>query len=143
MPFTFDQHELADANDLLVVDAGIDQHNLKEPALACVRPLSVFARDRSGEVRGGAVGRTWGECCELQQLWVAESERGCGIGAALTQRFEAEAKQRGCRIVYLDTFTFQAPHFYEKQGYRVVLETRGFGKGIAKYTMQKTLHLAG
>jgi GNAT superfamily N-acetyltransferase len=54
-------------------------------------------------------------------------------------RFEAEARRRGCSLVYLDTFTFQAKPFYEKRGFTVALETAGFSNGIVKYTMHKRL----
>ena len=53
--------------------------------------------------------------------------------------FEGAAAERGCTLVYLDTFTFQARPFYEKRGYMVVLQTEGFTQGIIKYTMHKRL----
>jgi len=139
MPFTFDTQEQAEARDLQAVDAGLDEYNLAEPAIHQVRQLSVFARDELGQVKGGAVGRTWGQCCELQQLWVAEERRGQGIGAALMERFELEASHRGCTLAYLETFSFQAHPFYERNGYSVALKTKGFTQGVVKYTMQKVL----
>jgi GNAT superfamily N-acetyltransferase len=139
MALRFERHEQAAASDLSVVDAGIDQHNLAEAEIRKVRKLAVFGRDARGEVKGGAVGRTWGLCCELQQLWVEKEARGQGVGSELLERFEQEASRRGCSLVYLDTFTFQAPQFYQKCGYRVVLETRGFTNGIVKYSLHKAL----
>ncbi|MCY7389463.1 MAG: GNAT family N-acetyltransferase [Burkholderiales bacterium] len=137
---TFECNESPNPADLAVVDAGIDQFNLAEPELHRVKPLAVFARGATENVVGGAVGRTWGQCCELQQLWTVEEARGQGIGTQLMNRFETEATRRACWLIYLDTFTFQARPFYESRGYRVVLETQGFTNGIVKYTMHK--HLA-
>jgi GNAT superfamily N-acetyltransferase len=128
--------------DLAVVDAGLDHFNASQPELRNVRPLCVFARDASGQITGGAVGRTWGQCCELQQLWVAEDARGQGVGAELMIGFEEQALLRGCSLIYLDTFSFQARPFYERLGYGVVLQTTGFTGGIVKYTMQKKLERA-
>lgn len=122
-----------------VVDEGIGAFNQSAAPLGDVVPLSSFARASDGRVVGGAVGRTWGECCELQQFWVHEIYRRRGIGAALMDRFEARAAQRGCRLVYLDTFSFQALAFYRARGYRVVHEIRGFAGGIVKYAMQRDL----
>jgi GNAT superfamily N-acetyltransferase len=139
MPLSWSVHENAPAHELETVDGGIDRFNRSVPALRDVRPLSVFARDEGGVVRGGAVGRTWGQCCELQQLWVEDMHRGQGVGSDLVKRFENEAARRGCTLVYLDTFTFQAPAFYEKLGYRVALQTRGYTDNIVKFTMHKTL----
>jgi len=104
-----------------------------------VQPLATFARDASGEVIGGAVGRTWGECCQLQQLWVVEPARRAGVGTALVRRFEEHARARGCCTFYLDTFSFQAPAFYRKLGYEPVLEIAGFTHDIVFYSMMKQL----
>ena len=142
MPLDFECTENASAKDLEEVDAGISQYNLTEPEIQKVIQLSVFAREDPTEIRGGAVGRTWGQCCELQQLWIAEQARGQRIGTELMDRFENEAQRRGCTLVYLDTFTFQARPFYEKRGYQVVFETQGFTNGIVKYTMHKRLEAA-
>jgi GNAT superfamily N-acetyltransferase len=139
MSLTFESTESPSAADLAIVDAGIGEFNASEPELHQVQPLCVFARDETGQVKGGAAGRTWGLCCELQQLWVAEDARGQGIGTELMHRFEAEAQRRDCSLIYLDTFTFQAKPFYQRRGYLVALETSGFTNGIVKYTMHKRL----
>lgn len=132
----------ADPVDLEAVDLGLDEYNLREAELRQVRPLNVLARGEAGVVIGGAVGRTWGGCCELLQLWVHERERGHGLGSRLMALFEQETGRRGCELVYLTTFSFQAPDFYARLGYHVVLETRGFTGGIVKFTMHKTLGLS-
>jgi GNAT superfamily N-acetyltransferase len=62
--------------------------------------------EATGRVVGGAVGRWWGECCELQQLWVEPSYRRRGIGTQLIQAFEARAREHGCSTFYLETFSF-------------------------------------
>lgn len=125
--------------DVDIVDTGIGDFNDAQAALRDVRPLRVFARDREGRVIGGALGRSWGISCELQQLWVHPDRRGKGAGSELLRCFEARAAERGCTLVYLDTFSFQAPKFYAALGYRTVLETGGFTAGIVKHTMHKTL----
>lgn len=104
-----------------------------------IRPLHVIATDQDEKIIGGAIGRTWGKCCELQQLWVASEWRGRSEGTLLMNAFEGEATQRGCELVYLDTFSFQAPEFYVKRGYIEVLRTAGFTGGIVKITMQKRI----
>ena len=117
-----------------IVDAGLDASNLAAAPLHQVQPLSCFARTDAGVI-GGAVGRTWNACCELQQLWVAPAHRKRGIGADLVRAFEQRAAARGCRTFYLETFSFQAPALYTSLGYVVRHELRGFAPGIAKYLM--------
>ncbi|MFD2454350.1 GNAT family N-acetyltransferase [Ideonella paludis] len=57
------------------------------------------------------VGRTWGECAEVEQVWVDEAMRRSGIGRRLMQDFEHAAQARGVRRIYLSTFSFQARGF--------------------------------
>lgn len=125
--------------DLDAVDDGLHRHNIDHGGVDEVQRLAVFARDEEGRVRGGAVGRCWGPYCELQQLWVDAPMRRNGIGARLLAAFEARGLGLGASIVYLDTFSFQAPAFYGKRGYAVVHALEGFPGGKAKYTMHKRL----
>jgi len=127
-----------DAESLLAVDAGLDQHNLGAAPLSEVRPLASFANDPAGKVVGGAVGRTWGGCCELLQLWVEPAYRAGGVGSHLLREFEARARTRGCNVFYLTTLSFQAPAFYRKHRYVELARITGYPDGIAKYLMQKT-----
>lgn len=132
-------HESLDPQALATVDLGLGVHNEGVAALAAVRPLAVIARDEHGDVVAGAVGRSWGACCELQQLWVAEERRGHGLGASVLRRFEAAARARGCTLLFLETFSFQAPRFYARIGYRTVHRIEGFGGGVVKHLLQKSL----
>jgi GNAT superfamily N-acetyltransferase len=134
-----DDAEAADREAAAVIDAGLDGFNLAAASLNDVRPLACYARSAQGVVIGGLIGRTWGECAELQQLWVEEAWRGLGIGAALVRRFEAMASVRGCTLAYLDTFSFQAPEFYRRLGWTVVRTIEGFAPGVAKHAMEKRL----
>jgi GNAT superfamily N-acetyltransferase len=49
--------------------------------------------------------------------WVRADVRGARLGARLLTDFEAEALRRGCTHVFVTSFTFQAPAFYERHGY--------------------------
>ena len=122
-----------------VVDDGIGTFNDTTAPMHDVKPLSCFVRDAAGRVIGGAVGRRWGACTELQQLWVEEGQRHRGLGTGLMARFEALARARGCERIYLDTFSFQAPAFYQALGYGTLARIDGYTAGIVKYTLLKEL----
>jgi GNAT superfamily N-acetyltransferase len=122
-----------------MVDSGLDAFNHDSAPLDGVVYMTCVARDDAGEVIGGAVGRTWGECAELLQLWVAAEHRRHGIGARLVRMFEAHAAGRGCTTCYLTTFSFQAPRLYRALGYEVAFQLRGFPQGIEKYEMVRAL----
>ena len=138
-PLAYQVHDEPPASSLALVDAGLDKANHAAAPLADVRPLASFAHARGGRLVAGAVGRTWGQCCELQQLWVEPDHRRQGVASRLLQLFEARAADRGCRYFYLETFSFQAPGFYQKQGYRSAIQLDGFSAGITKQLMVKRL----
>ncbi|NDY91463.1 GNAT family N-acetyltransferase [Ideonella livida] len=129
-----------------LVDTGLEMSNEMAAPLDQVRPLAVMrgVADAQGRLRrdalvGGAMGRSWGACVELQQLWVHPDRRLQGHGRLLVEAFERAALQRGCRLVYLETFTFQAPEFYARLGYQTGHQIAGFGAGIRKLLLTKAL----
>lgn len=128
-------HDDVPVDEGRIVDKGLGDANDAAAPMHEVRRLSCFARLPSGAVVGGAVGRTWGACAELQQLWVAPAHRRKGVGARLVKEFERRAQSRGCRTFYLETFSFQAPSLYRSLGYEARLELHGFAPGVVKYTM--------
>lgn len=121
------------------VDQGLDDFNRQAGPMHLVRPLACVARDAQGHVLGGALGRSWGLCAELQQLWVDETRRGQGLGSRLLRAFEAGAESRGCQRFYLDTFSFQARGFYERHGYEVCLTLAGYAPGVQRHTLQRQI----
>ena len=123
--------------EVAMVDKGLEDANNAAAPLHEVRPLSCFAHDPSGEVIGGAVGRWWGECCELQQLWVHLAYRRKGVGSQLVRMFEEKAATCGCRSFYLETFNFQAPALYQALGYEVAYKHSVYPHGIIKFIMVK------
>lgn len=127
---------------VLAVDLGLERHNNAAAPLSDVRPLASLASDPAGQVVGGAVGRTWGRCCELLQLWVDPAYRTRGVASRLLRQFEQRAARRGCDVYYLTTLSFQAPDFYLKRGYSSIAEIGGYPEGITKYLMYKEVPVA-
>lgn len=129
------------AGDLDAVDAGLHLYNIGAADLGAVRTLACFARAASGEVRGGLKARQWGAAVEVQQLWVDERHRRRGVAARLLKTLEQAVIERGAAVIYLDTFSFQAPAFYGRCGYETAARIDGFPDGIGKYLMVK--HVGG
>ncbi|WP_193612077.1 GNAT family N-acetyltransferase [Nocardioides lijunqiniae] len=82
------------------------------------RELTVQVLDAQGELAAGVSGWTWGVAAGIGLTWVREESRRDGLGTWLLEEFEAEARARGCTHVFVTSFTFQAPGFYERHGYR-------------------------
>ena len=112
--------EAAPADEVVrAISDGLDAYNaqvLRDHDVA-PKPRHFVGWDETGAVRSGV--RFWIalEWAIVEWLWVAEAHRGGGEGTRLLQSVEAEARENGCRGVYLDTFSFQAPKFYAKLGY--------------------------
>lgn len=76
--------------------------------------------EEDGELVAGASGWTWGQAAGIGMTWVREDQRGTGMGASLLAAFENEARERGCSHVFVTSFTFQAPGFYQRLGYEEI-----------------------
>ncbi|MGQ0546914.1 MAG: GNAT family N-acetyltransferase [Betaproteobacteria bacterium] len=62
-------------------------------------------------------------------LWVDEAARGKGFGTKLMREAERRARKRGCALIWLNTFSFQAPRSYEKLGCRRFARLKGTPRG--------------
>jgi GNAT superfamily N-acetyltransferase len=88
----------------------------------------------------GISGWTWGDCCELQSLWVEPSLRGRWLGTRLIAAAEAEAAARGCSQSVHFTYAFQAGRLYERNGYELVGKVEDFPSGTNALWYRKRLN---
>ena len=103
------------------------------------KPIEIIARNDNGEIIGGLYGRSiWGTL-EIKTFVVKTENRNDGIGRKLIIEAEKEAKNRNCRFISLDTFSFQAPEFYEKLGFKKIGTETDFPKGFEKYYYRKEI----
>jgi ribosomal protein S18 acetylase RimI-like enzyme len=135
----FEVTDVSMSADADAIDAGLQAFNLAAAPFDEVRPLICTAKLHNEILVGGVKARTWGECCELQQIWVLENYRRSGIGRRLMVETEVEAARRGCTLLYLETFNFQAPEFYRQLGFDIACEFHGFPDGIVKYILRKAI----
>ena len=101
-------------------------YNLSNREKAKNIPLGIYYEDESGEKLAGLTGQTFGNWLCIHYLFVAESFRRQGIGSKIVMSAEREAQNRGCKYIFVDTFSFQAPKFYEKLGYKCVFSLTEF-----------------
>jgi GNAT superfamily N-acetyltransferase len=137
--YTVVSEESPTAEDLDVVRRGLGQFNRDTGGLANYQDLTLFIRDVTGQNVGGLLGFTIGTWLHIEIVWVNEKIRRNGHGAHLLQRAEEEAVARGCRVADLTTFDFQAPRFYEKQGYEGFAELSQVGSEHTVHFFRKYL----
>jgi ribosomal protein S18 acetylase RimI-like enzyme len=103
------------------------------------RKFAVWLRDADGRLVGGLVGTTYWDWLHIDNLWLDEALRGCGWGRRLLETAERVAVRRGCRGVWLDTRSFQAPAFYERMGYRQFGELEELAPHVRRHWFWKEL----
>ncbi len=133
-----DSTEEADAVSRLL-EGKLYEFNVGATGAADGKSFCFTARDDAGEILAGVAGYTWGGCCDIKELWVAEAWRRCGLGRALVGAAEREARLRNCRQVVLSTHSFQAPEFYARLGYVEVARVDGHPSGHANIFLAKRL----
>ena len=113
--------ETIDANEVRSwAQKKITEFNIKQTGRNIERHEFVLsATNDVGERVGTLIARTSaGTGVFVELLYVDERARGTGVGAKLMAEVEDLARKVGCDLVYLNTFSFQAPNFYEKLGYQ-------------------------
>jgi GNAT superfamily N-acetyltransferase len=128
-----------DGGAIRAVEAGLNAHSAAFNLAGDWRPQWILGRDPGEAVQAGVRFLTVFDWLFVQWLWVAEAYRGQGVGSALLAGAENAAREKHCRAAYLDTFTFQAPRFYERRGYREFGRLNDFPPGHSRIWFSKRL----
>ncbi|MGZ9810092.1 GNAT family N-acetyltransferase [Pseudoroseicyclus sp. H15] len=93
-----------------------------------------------GEDWAGGLNASYGKAWVFVKLLaVADGRRGKGVGQKLMAAMEEEARSRGLTGIWLDTFTFQAPGFYQREGYEEAGRIPEYFEGHARHFFFKRL----
>jgi GNAT superfamily N-acetyltransferase len=122
-----------------IIGQGINNYNRQQAGEDDAQSLCFVLKAPDQEIVGGVIGATYWDWFHLDLLWVKDDLRGRGHGHRLLTLAEDEARRRGARNAYLDTFSFQAPDFYEQHGYRIFGELQDFPPGHRRYFFAKQL----
>jgi GNAT superfamily N-acetyltransferase len=128
-----------DPGDIEVLETQIRHAASAATGLGDEVDLAIFVR-HTGTVVAGISGWTWGDCCELQNLWVDPSLLGSGLATRLIAAAEAEAAARGCSQTVHFTYEFQARDLYERNGYQLVGRVENFPSGTVVLWYRKDLN---
>ncbi len=103
--------------------------------------ISLFIRDENGLVRGGLLGEVCWNWLEIHTLVVDEEIRKFGYGTKLLLEIEKIALEKKCDFIKVDTLSFQALDFYEKNGYQVFGSIDNVGRHFKHYYLKKDLNI--
>lgn len=130
-------HDITE-NDQNELFAGLRRYNQQFIDASGWRKLGVYCRDNDGVMTGGLIASQKGLWLCIDYLWVSEAARGHGLGSKLILRAEQEGLRLGCLHALVDTVSFQARPFYEKQGYRLQMSLPDFpAEGMQRHYLTK------
>jgi GNAT superfamily N-acetyltransferase len=115
--------------DLQFLEDRLYEHNRAQTGQDDGQLFSFWIRDSAQQIIAGLSGWTWAGACEIKLLWVHADWRGHGYGQALLEAAEDEARARGCQVILIASYSFQAPGFYQKHGYQLAWQLDDFPPG--------------
>jgi GNAT superfamily N-acetyltransferase len=122
----------------LILDS-LDIFNDAQAGSCNFKEFTLFARSETGGFVGGLLGWTHWNHFFVCALFVDERARREGVGRELMKRAEELAVEQGCNAIYLDTFDFQAPKFYEKLGFKVFGTLQDYPTGHQRFYLVKQI----
>jgi len=125
--------------DEKIIFEGLLEYNLERIEDKNPKDLGIYLQDETGKKVAGLIGDTHGNWLSVKFLWVSEELRGQHIGSEILKQAEKTAKERGCKYAFLDTFSFQAPLFYKKHGYKEVFALEDYPVTGKRYYFTKNL----
>jgi GNAT superfamily N-acetyltransferase len=103
--------------------------------------ICLFLKDENGNVRGGILSAICWNWLEIHTFMIDEDLRNSGFGTKLLVELEKIALQKGCDFIKVDTLSFQALGFYEKNGYQVFGSIDNVGRDFKHFYLKKDLRL--
>ena len=99
--------------------------------------ISLYLRDDNGIVRGGILAEVCWNWLEIHTFMIDEDIRKSGFGTKLLLELEKKAIEKECDFIKVDTLSFQALGFYEKNGYQVFGSLDNVGRNYKHYYLKK------
>ncbi|CAG9612783.1 Acetyltransferase [Bacillus rhizoplanae] len=103
--------------------------------------VSFMVKDEEGNIVGGITGTIFWYHMHIDFLWIEDKLRHQGYGTKLLHKIEKIAKEKKCRLIMLDTFSFQAPEFYKRHGYKEFGLLKDRPKGFSQHFLEKRLEV--
>ncbi|MFJ8067123.1 GNAT family N-acetyltransferase [Psychrobacillus sp. NPDC096426] len=101
--------------------------------------INVFLKEENGIVRGGILAEVCWNWLEIHTFMIDEDIRKLGYGTTLLLELEKIALEKDCDFIKVDTLSFQALGFYEKNGYQVFGSINNVGRDYTHYYLKKDL----
>lgn len=118
------------------------EYNLKhfpEDLRGRYREVNLFLLDEDENVRGGILGEICWNWLEIHTLMIDEDIRSLGYGTKLLVEVEQIALESECDFIKVDTLSFQAQDFYQRNGYTIYGTLDNVGREFKHFYLKKDL----
>jgi GNAT superfamily N-acetyltransferase len=114
--------------------------NAETPEFGSAYSFAFFIKNKQKHIIAGCNGSVVFGSIYTDQLWVDPNHRHTGLGRMLMNRVHDYGREVGCTMATLATMSFQkAKAFYEKLGYQVDFDRKGYVKGSSFLFLKKNL----
>jgi GNAT superfamily N-acetyltransferase len=118
---------------------GLRRFNRETAGALRYKRTVLSVRDDKGRLLGGLILQSHWRESYIELLWLSARARRAGFGTSLIKEAERRARRRGSRPIHLNTYSFQAPLFYEKLGYQRFGSMSGSPRGQSRHFYVKRL----
>lgn len=138
MRMAIDQREIRPSNqqDNELIHQSLRSYNRQY--MRDFRDYSFHIQDGDKLIAGIVAGSTL-DTLEIEFLFVDATYRREKLGSQLLFHVESLARRDGLRRILLNTYSFQAPGFYEKHGYSQLLRISPCFGDFSQYYFEKNL----
>jgi GNAT superfamily N-acetyltransferase len=119
--------------------AGLLRYNRQAAGPLRYTRTVLTVRDAKERIQGGVILQSYWKETYVELLWLSAKARRGGLGRQLMQEAERRARKRGSVLIHLNTYSFQAPGFYEKLGFRRFGGMEGSPAGASRHFYAKRL----
>ena len=141
----FYEREMTDA-EFARMNAGFGEHTLEQGNPVETSERHGFVVMEGEKFIGCASGLVYKNGADynglsyLTDLFIEKQYRGQGLGAMVLAKLEKKVASLGVTRLWTFTAGYEAPEFYKKQGYSVILEQEDwYATGHSRVALQKTL----
>lgn len=112
----------------------------KVPALRENYEEVSFIYEENNKVLGRIVGHIHWDHLQIELFSVSSEARGKGVGSKILKYVEKLAEEKNLAYILLETMSFNAPGFYEKNGYNVCMKIENSPfEGAVRYFYKKDI----
>ncbi len=120
-----------------IIKEGFKKHTISQVGVINVTEYEAISLYEK-ELIGSIVFRSFWGSLEIKYLYIDENFRNQGLGKKLLEEAIKVGKEDlKCKVVYLDTLSYQALEFYKKLGFKLEFTRKGFNKGILRHYLSK------